>query len=380
MSSKLLILALFIGLCCSCGKKAEESGHSNKKSLTYSEAEINFYLFNEIRRCVEADDTVCLKRVLQYKKDIKLNELGYDGETLLTKALSMGHVSTAKLLIQEGADIHVSNINNETPLIIAVNKKLEGIVKELVQLKADLNKKDIFGDTALILAIKHKNENLALFLIEKGADIMIDDRYSRSPYNLSTLYKLDTVSETIKSLLEQKFGEPDIEEFKNQILHDEFKRIVRTVSRFNHLVVQYEEINPLSLLALRGNEDESIEGAKIFMRWGAKVDGPETPYSNPPLIEAMINLKFEYAEYLIDKKADLNKLSIEGLPPLQYAIELNEPSLVESLYSRGAKKRFDVFDACSIAKKIADDFSTSSDKQKNKQIRKILGCSFFGWF
>lgn len=380
MSSKLLILALFLGLCCSCGKKTEESSNSQDKNLTYSEAEVNFYLSNEIRRCVETNDTACLKRVLLHKKDIKLNELGYDGETLLTKALSMGHEMTARLLIKEGASIHVANINNETPLIIAVNKKLEGIVKELVELNVDLNKKDIFGDTALILAIKHKNENLALYLIEKGADIMIDDRYGRSPYNLSTLYQLNTISEAIKSLLEEKFGEPDIEEFKGQIIHNEFKHIIRTVSRFNHLVVQFEEVNPLSLLALRENEEESIEGAKIFIRWGAKVDGPQDLSTNPPLIEAMINLKFEYTDFLIEKKADLNKLSMENLPPLHYAIELNEPDLVEKLYSRGAKKKNGTFDACSVAKKIGEDFSNSTDKQKNKQIKKLLACTFFSWF
>lgn len=380
MSSKILILALLLGLCLSCGKEAEEGHNSSTNDLTFTEGEVNFYLFNEIRRCVETNDTQSLKKALAHKKDIKLNDLGHDGETLLTKALSLGHESIARLIIQEGADIHISNINNETPLIIAVNQKLETIVQELISLGADLNKKDIFGDTALILAIKHKNEKLALFLIEKGANILIEDRYGRSPYNLSQLNQLDNVATVIKSLLEQKFGEPNLEQFRDLILYEEFKHMVRTVSRFNHLTVQYESVGPLSLLAQRADEEESIEGAKLFTRWGANINGPKNGLINPPLIEAILNLKFKYVDFLIERKPNLNIVSVEGYPPLYYAIELNEPSLVAELYSRGAKKKFDTFDACAVAKRLSDDFSTSIDKQKNKEIRKILTCSFFSWF
>lgn len=373
------MFALLSCLCFSCGKKAEENDHSNDRKLTYSEAEVNFYVSQDIKKCVETNDHQQLRKLLSGKNNLKLNELGHDGETLLTKAIFYGHVAVARVLIEAGASVNVSNINNETPLIIAVNKKLQKFALELIALEADINKKDIFGDTALILAIKSRQEELAITLIENGADIFQNDRYSRSAYTLSQQYELKTLSEIIKLILEERFGEPSLEEFRSQILEDEFRYIVRSLSRFNHLAVQYEDINPLALLSYRSNEDEIIEGAKLFLRWGVRINGPKDVQTNPPLIEAMINLKFRYVDFLIERNADVNKLSTENLPPLYYAIELNEPELVSKLNARGANKKTETFDACSFAKKLHDEFSQSSEKEKNKRIRKLLSCGFFIW-
>lgn len=380
MSLKLLISTLLLGLIISCGKKTQENeSDNNQTGLHFTEAEVNFYLSNEINRCIESNDTVALKKILDRKRDIKFNELGHDGETLLTKALSLKHEGAAKQLISAGADINASNINGETPLIIAINNKLPRTIQDLVNRGADLNKKDIFGDTALILALKKKDQHLAMYLIEKGASILTNDRYGRSPYSLSTLYELEAVSEKIKSLLEERFGEPSREEFRDQILNEDFKFLARTLSRFSHLALQYEEINPLSLLSFRDNEEEMIEGAKLFIRWGTKVDGPPGIATNPPIVDALINLRFRYVDFLIEKNANVNISSYDGYYPLSYAIKLNDPNIVSKLFSKGAKKKIGQFDACSLVKEISSELSSASEKQKNKQIKKILYCSFFNW-
>ncbi|HLT22667.1 MAG TPA: ankyrin repeat domain-containing protein [Bacteriovoracaceae bacterium] len=380
MSLKLLLLTLCLGLVLSCGKKAEESGKENYNNLTYSEAEINFYLASEIKRCIETNDLALLNRILDQKKDIHFDDLGHDGETLLTKAISLGHENIARTLINAGASIHISNINNETPLIVAVNKGLMNLSKDLLALGADPNKKDIFGDTALLISIKKKNEALAIHLIENGANILTSDRYSRSPYNLSRMYELENVTNLIKSILEEQFGEPTIEEFRDQIINSEFKIIARTLSRFNYLATQYEEINPLSLLTLRSNEDEMIEAAKLFLRWGTKINGPIQGELNPPLIESIVHLRFNYTDFLLDRGADVNAISVENLPALSYAIELNEPTLVQKLLNKGAKKKINNFDACSFTNHLSDEFRIEEDKQKNQQIKRLLSCSFRRWF
>lgn len=380
MSLKLLTLTLLVSLSISCGKKPEESNQDDQRDLTYSEAEVNFYVSGEIQRCIESNDLNTLKVILKKRSNINFTELGYDGETLLTKAISLGHEEMAKIMINAGADISTSNINNETPLIIAANKGLTKLTEFLVERGADLDKKDIFGDTALLVAIKKKNEGIIIYLLEQGANIFLQDRYGRTPYHLTELYGLKTANEVIKLLLEERFGEPSIEEFRKQILTLEFKHIVRTLTRFTHLVKQYEEINPLSLLSFRNNEEEMIEAAKLFLRWGAKVDGPVNVSTNPPLIDAILNLRYQYVDFLIENHADVNKLSHDKLGPLYFAIELNDPQMVSKLLKRGAQKNNENFNACELAKNLGGELTTSSDKQKNKQIRRILSCGLRAWF
>lgn len=379
MYRKLLTPLFILSLLVSCGKKAEENDKSFSDKLTHSEAETVFLTLHEINRCVEANDIKSLSLILNEKTNLSLNGLGNDGETLLTKALSNGFSEIALLLINAGADINVSNINNESPLVVASNKNLNSLAQELVERGAEINKKDVFGDTPLLLSIKRKNETLAIFLIEKGANIMINDRYGRSPYYLAGINKLPAVREVLKKILQQKFGEPTKEQFRAQILDNEFKWIVRSLNRFSHLVLLYEDLNPLALLAHRDNEEEMIEGAKLFMRWGAKINGPINSQSNPPLIEAMLNHRYRYVLFLLDSKADPNKVLDAKLTPLYYAIELNEPELVEKLLSKGAFTKTLHFDACKFTKKISDELTSTTDKQKNKEIKRMLFCGFRSW-
>ena len=369
-----------MGVITSCGKKARDENSSRELNLTKSEAEVDFNSLAAINQAIESNDAKTLRLILNSRPNLNLNNLDYYGETLLTKAISGKKESVAITLLDAGADINIANVNNETPLIVAINKNMSEFAKYLVSRGSDINKKDIFQDTALLISIKKKNASMALFLIERGANIFTNDRYGRSPYALSLIHDLPQVSEVLKKHFEIKFNEPTIEQFRDQILDAEFKFIARTLNRFSHLVLQYEEINPLGLLALRGNEEEAIEGAKLFTRWGAKIDGPPETLTNPPLIEAMLHRKYRYVNFLIEKGANTNILGVEGRPPLHYAIELNDFELVSKLLKSGAQKRMNEFDACKVAKSIQEELRTSSDKATNKQIRKLLFCTFLSRF
>lgn len=365
-----------MGVITSCGKKAQDENSSRELNLTKSEAEVDFNSMAAINQAIESNDAKTLRLILSSRPNLNLNNLDYYGETLLTKAISGKKENVSIALLDAGADINVSNVNNETPLIVAINKNMSEFAKYLVSRGSDINKKDLFQDTALLISIKKKNASMALFLIERGANIFTSDRYGRSPYALSLIHDLPQVSEVLKQHFEVRFNEPTIEQFRDQILDAEFKFIARTLNRFSHLVLQYEEINPLGLLALRGNEEEAIEGAKLFIRWGAKIDGPPETLTNPPLIEAMLHRKYRYADFLIEKGANTNILGLESHPPLHYAIELNDFELVNKLLKSGAKKRMNEFDACKVAKSVQGELRTSSDKATNKQIRKLLFCTF----
>lgn len=369
-----------MGLMASCGKKAHDENSSREHNLTKSEAEVDFNSLAAINAAIENNDAKTLEKILLSRPTLNLNLLDYYGETLLTKAINGKKGKVATTLLDAGADINVANVNNETPLIVAVNKNMSEFAKILVNRGADLNKRDLFQDTALLISIKKKNPTLALFFIERGANIFNNDRYGRSPYALSLIHDLPQVADALKKHFEIRFNEPSIDQFRDQILDAEFKFIARTISRFSHLVLQYEEINPLGLFALRGNEEEAIEGAKLFIRWGAKIDGPAETLTNPPLIESILHGKYRYADFLIEKGANINILGLEDRPPLHYAIELNDFEMVSKLLKNGAQKRINNFDACKVAKSLQEELKTNSEKATNKQIRNILYCTFLSRF
>ena len=368
----------FVSILTSCGKKAHDENSSREQNLTKSEAEVDFNSLSAINAAIENNDAKTLRLILDSRPNLNLNNLDYYGETLLTKSVGGKKENVAIALLDAGADINISNINNETPLIVAINKNMSEFAKYLIARGADMNKRDLFQDTALLIAIKKKNAPMALFLIERGANIFTNDRYGRSPYALAVIHELPQVADVLKKHFEIRFNEPTMEQFRDQILDAEFKFIARTLSRFSHLVLQYEEINPLALLALRSNEEESIEGAKLFMRWGAKVDG--LPQANPPIIEAILQRKYRYVDFLIQKGANINILSIESHPPLHYAIELNDLDLVTRIVRGGAQKRIHEFDACKVAKAIQETLKTSSERATNKRIRNFLHCTFLSRF
>ncbi|HYI81639.1 MAG TPA: ankyrin repeat domain-containing protein, partial [Acetobacteraceae bacterium] len=128
--------------------------------------------------------------------------------TPLMFAAREGHVETARLLLDAGADLHASDKNGITPLFMAISNNRIPMARFLVERGADINAKDWYGRTPLFAAVEIRNVDLhyvtfehmltaddrakALdfirFLLEKGADPNI--RVAEVPPLRSWMYLL----------------------------------------------------------------------------------------------------------------------------------------------------------------------------------------------
>lgn len=81
----------------------------------------------------------------------------------------------------EESKVKANKPQDRTLLMLAVQKKQNGVAKTLIEKGADINARDSHGQTALFIAIASGNDGIVRFLIEKGADINAKDNKGRTP-------------------------------------------------------------------------------------------------------------------------------------------------------------------------------------------------------
>lgn len=91
--------------------------------------------------------------------------------TLLMLAVQKKQNGVAKTLVEKGADINARDSHGQTALFIAIASGNDGIVKFLVDRGADVNAKDNKGRTPLFMAMQKNKPGIAKLLIDRGADV-----------------------------------------------------------------------------------------------------------------------------------------------------------------------------------------------------------------
>ncbi|KAF4981704.1 hypothetical protein FZEAL_2506 [Fusarium zealandicum] len=99
-----------------------------------------------------------------------VNKRSFEGSTALLLACESGHMSTVKLLLRNGADIHSYNFSQETPLQQASKNGQAEVVELLLQYGSDPNFVNQLGDTSLSLACRGGHINVVDILFRNGAN------------------------------------------------------------------------------------------------------------------------------------------------------------------------------------------------------------------
>jgi uncharacterized protein len=113
-------------------------------------------------------DNATIKELLQANPSL-VNIGDYDKNTPLHLAAMHGHADTAKLLLDDGANVNALNTAGMTALHLAAKAGFLDVVKVLVNAKPDLSIKDSRGWTALVWAENAHHDDIATFLKENGA-------------------------------------------------------------------------------------------------------------------------------------------------------------------------------------------------------------------
>jgi ankyrin len=123
-----------------------------------------------------------------------LEWVDFTGQTPFLTAALAGDVTVMKLLLEHGADPHITTFEGTTPLMAAAGvnwvvsqtwtegpEQLLAAVKLCHDLGMDVNHANSMGITALMGAANRGSDDIIRFLVDKGADLTALDNENRSP-------------------------------------------------------------------------------------------------------------------------------------------------------------------------------------------------------
>ncbi|XP_034176764.1 L-asparaginase isoform X1 [Osmia lignaria lignaria] len=195
----------------------EAVARSLKLSSTAELQELGSILFPAmLNAAVLGRDVVKLEALKEYGADI--SQRNADGRTALHIACCEGYLKVVRCLLRMGANVHIKDRFDRTPLTDAIEYDHHEVIKVLMQCgahlhgsahvigekmcaaaavgnvkrlesyhlaNADLSQKDFSGRTPLHLAALHNKVQAVKFLLEHGAETGSVDKINQSPYNLA---------------------------------------------------------------------------------------------------------------------------------------------------------------------------------------------------
>ena len=100
------------------------------------------------------------------------DESNVEGETPLMLAVMVENIETAKVLIKQGADVNAINDNAETPLHYAArHNKNNSITQLLLRREGNIEAMNNSGMTALYISALQGNDAVCRYLLEAGANV-----------------------------------------------------------------------------------------------------------------------------------------------------------------------------------------------------------------
>jgi len=102
-----------------------------------------------------------------------------------------------RLLLDNGADIHIKNNGGDSPLFSAIKNRQPSIVNMLLDSGANINEKN-GSFTALMIAVLRGNEDVVSILINKKIDINAKNRFGDTALDIAKEYKKSNIVGLLK--------------------------------------------------------------------------------------------------------------------------------------------------------------------------------------
>jgi ankyrin repeat protein len=113
-------------------------------------------------------------KTLFSKYNVNPNIRNNDGTTLLQEAILRSHFQVSKALVENGADIHLSDNSGDTALLIAAKKRKLNEMHLLLKHGADPNQGDADGSTPLMISSEKGHEEVVQEILSQGPDRNLD--------------------------------------------------------------------------------------------------------------------------------------------------------------------------------------------------------------
>lgn len=192
----------------------------------------------DFSRAAKFDDPGQVRALLT--AGISPNTVDAKGEPMLVIAIrDKSALVTELLLNQKSIDVDLSNLNGETPLMMASIAGDLPVVKKLVLEKkakvdhigwtplhyacakgqvevaqflvangADVNARSLNGTTPLMMAAQSGNEILIKFLLDKGADIQLRNQLGFSVIDIAEIYQKPWIAKGLELRWQKLYKEP----------------------------------------------------------------------------------------------------------------------------------------------------------------------------
>ncbi len=303
---------------------------------------------------VQQGDNAAVRALLQQKLDV--NAAQGDGMTALHWAAFQSDTETAQLLIAAGANAKAATrIGGITPLSLACTNGNAALIEALLRAGADANATSGDGATALMTAALSGNANAVTVLVKNGADVNAKDpvngqtalMFAAGKNRAAAIHALLELGAdaTIESTV-RKLERPRVDEDGNPLPAPTLSapteggaagggrggRGGRAGGRAGGGLggsargASATIAGGMTALLLAAR-DGHLEAVRALVAGGASVNRQVNQVSggekSSPLVIAICNGHYELAKFLLDRGADPNLATIDGLAAL-YAVEDTE--------------------------------------------------------
>jgi len=258
----------------------------------------------------------------------------------LSSLIRAGEHDDAVTAIRQGADVNAQQGDGTTPLLWAVYRVDHALVKELLSHGARPEARNALGATALAEAVNVADAEMVRLLLKGGADPNLGNQARQTPLHLAArtgslpiveqlvragakvnareterdqtplMWAIDARSPAVVDFLIRHKAEVDvraaINDWGNQITSEPR--------------AQYRPSGGLTPL-LYATRSGCLDCVKSLLKAGADINRP-TPDGVTPLMNAIDNLRYDVANYLLDRGANPHLTDWWGRSALYVAIDM----------------------------------------------------------
>ncbi|GBN92297.1 Ankyrin-1 [Araneus ventricosus] len=270
------------------------------------------------------------------KQDLSIDSKDTAEQTALHIAAKFNRIEVVRYLVeQKHVSLAVSDVNDDTPLHLAVENKSNDVVEYISKFDIFTTKKNMNGSTPLHMAILSSNNDAAKILLEKETNV--DENKTNGNFTALHTATLSKNLDLVKILMAKKASVYSKTDFGGTPLHTAALRKHLEIAKA--LVVNGADVNakneggitPLEEAAQIG----SMEMVNFLSQHGADINASD--YRR--ITALMLAAKYGHAsvtELLLQKGAFVDTKNILGFTPLHYAAFWGHYEIVELLLNHRA--------------------------------------------